>query len=164
MICSYYLFEGTFQIRLCKGTSVQARQLSKFAHLAGCPNSYVVIHHLPPKLRTTRKFMREKWSYLTPTHGQYPTVTENVSNAFSPSPFLRLRDGEIRKDTNPWLQRSQRWRTAPFSRAEESRPISKPPDVCHHHKILFSLLQQPGKKRCGFACFQLRQSSNWEVT
>lgn len=99
MSWSYYLFKGAFQICLCKGTSVQAWQLSKFAHLSGCPHSYVVIHHLPPKLRMTRKFMREKWFYLTAAYGQDSTVTENISNAFSPGPFLRLTDGEIHKDT-----------------------------------------------------------------
>lgn len=98
MIWPCYLFKGAFQICLCKETSVQARQLSKFAHLSGCPNSYVVIYHLPLKLRMTRKFMREKSSYLTAAHRQYSTVTENISNAFSPSPFPRLTDGEIHKD------------------------------------------------------------------
>lgn len=97
MIWLYSPIRGTFQTCLCKGASAQAGQLSKFAHLSGCPNSYVAIRHLPPKLQTTRKSMRENCSYLTAAHGQFSTVTANISDAFFPSPLPRLTDGKIHK-------------------------------------------------------------------
>lgn len=144
MIGLYCLFKGAFQICLCKGTSVQPRQLSKLTHLSGCPNSYIVIHHLPPKQQMTRKFMREKWSHLTAAHGQHATVTENISNVFSPSPFLQLTGGEIHKETKELAPMQsvakdcsfqQNWRFRPYLQASSS--------------VFCNSLE----KRRGFACF-----------
>lgn len=97
MISLYSPFRGASQTCLCKGTSVQAGQLSKSAHLSGCPNSHTAIRHLPPKLQMTRKFKRENSSYLTATRAQFSTATANISNAFFPSPLLRLTDGKRHK-------------------------------------------------------------------
>lgn len=95
----------------------------------------------------TRKLLREKWSYLTAAHGQCSTVSESTSSAFSLNHFLRLTDGEIHKETKI-LASMQRWKNAPFNICKDSYPISKPPDMCHHHKLLFSVLQYPGNKGC----------------
>lgn len=164
-IWSYYLFfKGAFQICLCKGTSVQARQLSKFPHLSGCPNSYIVIHHLPPKLRMTRKFMREKWSYLTPSHGQYSSVTANSSNSFPPSPFLRLTNGEIHKDTKILAPMQSLVKRCSFQQNQAFTPYLQATWHLSPPQILIQSVAIAWKKRHGFACFQLQQSSNWEVT
>lgn len=162
VIWSYYLFKGAFQICLCKETSVQARQLSKFAHLSGCPNRY--IHHLPPKLQMTRKFIWKKWSYLTVAQGQCSTVTENISNAFSPSPFLKLSDGEIHKDRKIQALMQSVVKDLSFQHNQgfmSDRQATWPLSPSQTPLQCFAIAWE---RRCGIACFQLQQSSSWEVT
>lgn len=88
--------------------------------------------------------MREKWSHLTAAHGQPSAVTENISNAFSPGPFLRLTDGEIHKETKELAPRQsaakdcslqQHWRFRPYLQASSS--------------VFCNSLE----KRRGFVCF-----------
>lgn len=67
--------------------------------------------------------MREKWSHLTAAHGQPSAVTENISNDFSPGPFLRLTDGEIHKETKELAPRQ----SAAKDCTGDSGHISKPP-------------------------------------
>lgn len=161
MIWLYSSFRGAFQTCLCKGTSVQAGQLSKFAHISGCPNSYVAI--LPPKLQMTRKFMRENSSYLTATRGQFSTATANMSNAFSSSPLLRLTHGKRHKTWKILALMQTSVKDCSFQQNWGFRPYLQATwPSCHHQKRLLVFSQQPGKKRRGFVCFQLQQSTNWE--
>lgn len=155
----YSPFRGAFQTCLCKGTSVQAGQLSKFAHLSRCPNSYVAIRHLPPKLQMTRKFMRESSSYLTATHGQISTITANISIAFLPSP----RWSKTQNPKNPGsdadigegllLSTEVRIQALTPSNLIILSPSETPP----------RFITTAWKKRHGFAYFQKHQS-NWEMT
>lgn len=128
---------------LCKGTSIHVRQISKCVHLSGCPISYIVIHHLPSKLLETRKFMKEKWCYLAPLHGQHSTITANTSSIFSQS--LSGNDS----NTNIVAQMKSLGKVCfPQQKPiqQNSQHTSQPHETCHHCELLFILLQLYRKK------------------
>lgn len=88
--------------------------------------------------------MGEKWSHLTAAHGQPSAVTENISNAFSPGPFLRLTDGEVHKETKELAPRQSAAKDCSLQQHRRFRPYLQASSSGFCNSL---------EKRRGFACF-----------